>query len=159
MNKIAVISNFLAFFCFYLKNFPSWIRIRILNADPDPGGKMNADPSGSGSTALLFHYYVQLSFNLTFELLFIDNIWVFFIRPLFYKVNSFFACPYFLKLIKIVHHSILSWLKFFVNFRHFALLHAVNKFLVLVGANFFETSFWIGMHSEVNHFVIKDKTS
>ena len=24
--------------------FPSWIRIRILNADPDSGGKMNADP-------------------------------------------------------------------------------------------------------------------
>jgi hypothetical protein len=26
-----------------------WIRIRIRNADPDPGGKFNADPSGSGS--------------------------------------------------------------------------------------------------------------
>ena len=36
-NKLAVITNFLAFF---LKNFPSWIRIRILNT----GGKMNADP-------------------------------------------------------------------------------------------------------------------
>ena len=23
-----------------------------MNADPDPGGKMNADPCGSGSTAL-----------------------------------------------------------------------------------------------------------
>ena len=31
-----------------IKKFPSWIRIRILNADPDPGGKLNADPSGSG---------------------------------------------------------------------------------------------------------------
>ena len=33
----------------------SWIRIRILNAYPDPklGGKMNTDPCGSGSTALL----------------------------------------------------------------------------------------------------------
>ena len=38
-NKLAVNTNFLAFF---LKNFPSWIRIRIriLNT----GGKMNADP-------------------------------------------------------------------------------------------------------------------
>ena len=36
----------LHFFCFYLKNFPSWIRIHILNTDPDPdpGDKMNADP-------------------------------------------------------------------------------------------------------------------
>ena len=54
LNKIAVVSNFLAFFCFYLKNFPSWMM------DPDPGGKMNADPCGSGSTALvrsdLLHY-------------------------------------------------------------------------------------------------------
>ena len=25
----------------------------FLNADPDPGGEMNADPCGSGSTALL----------------------------------------------------------------------------------------------------------
>ena len=41
----------LHFFCFYLKNVPS--RIRILNADTDPGGKMNADPCRSGSTALL----------------------------------------------------------------------------------------------------------
>ena len=56
LNKIAVIRNFFAFFCFYLKNCPSWIRIRIriLNTDPDPGGKMNAaDPCGSGSTALM----------------------------------------------------------------------------------------------------------
>ena len=54
LNKTTVISNFLAFFCFYLNNFPSWIRIRILNADPDPdqGGKMNADPCRSGSAAL-----------------------------------------------------------------------------------------------------------
>ncbi len=26
----------------------SWIRIRIWNADPDPGDKFNADPCGSG---------------------------------------------------------------------------------------------------------------
>ena len=54
LNKIAVIFNFLAFLVFsvfYLKNFPSWIR--ILNAGPDPGDKMNADPCGSGSTALI----------------------------------------------------------------------------------------------------------
>ena len=34
-----------SFFSFQLTNLHSWIRIliRILNADPDPGGKMNAD--------------------------------------------------------------------------------------------------------------------
>ena len=53
LNKLSVISNFLAFFSFYLKNFPFWIRIRKLNADPDPRSKMNADPCGSGSTALV----------------------------------------------------------------------------------------------------------
>ncbi len=31
----------------------SWIRIRIRNADPDPGDKSNADPCGSGSETLL----------------------------------------------------------------------------------------------------------
>ena len=37
-NKTAIITNFsLHFFCFYWKMFPSWIRIRILNADPDTG--------------------------------------------------------------------------------------------------------------------------
>ena len=34
----------IVFFMFFPSNFPSWIRIRILNADPDPGRKMNADP-------------------------------------------------------------------------------------------------------------------
>jgi hypothetical protein len=35
-------------------NFIScWIRIRIRNADPDPGDKFNADPCGSGSETLL----------------------------------------------------------------------------------------------------------
>ena len=54
LNKLAVITNFLAFFCSYLTIFSSWIRIRILNADPDLGVKINADPCGSGyrSTAL-----------------------------------------------------------------------------------------------------------
>ena len=51
-SAILVITNFLAFVRFYLTIFPSWIRIRILNADPDPGVKMNANPCGSGSTAL-----------------------------------------------------------------------------------------------------------
>jgi hypothetical protein len=38
--------NFLAFGA----NFIScWIRIRIRNADPDPGDKSNADPCGYGS--------------------------------------------------------------------------------------------------------------
>ena len=31
-------------FLFFPQIFPSWIRIRILNADPDPEGKRNADP-------------------------------------------------------------------------------------------------------------------
>jgi hypothetical protein len=31
----------------------SWIRIRIWNADPDPGDKFNADPCGSGSETLV----------------------------------------------------------------------------------------------------------
>ena len=35
LYKIAVILNFLAFFCFYLKNFHSWIRIRA-DSDPHP---------------------------------------------------------------------------------------------------------------------------
>ena len=37
--------------CIY---FPSWIRFCILNVDPDAGGKMNADPCGSSSTAWLW---------------------------------------------------------------------------------------------------------
>jgi hypothetical protein len=34
---------------------PSWIRIRIrnLNADPDPATQINADPCGSGSETLI----------------------------------------------------------------------------------------------------------
>ena len=53
LKKLAIFTgtNFLAFFCFYLKKNIS--RIRTLNADPDLGEKMNADPCGSGSTALL----------------------------------------------------------------------------------------------------------
>ena len=45
----------LHFCCFYVKNFPWWILICILNADPDLdlGEKMNADPCGSGSTTLV----------------------------------------------------------------------------------------------------------
>ncbi len=44
-------------FCtfFYFGSFlPSWIRIRIrnLNADPDPATQINADPCGSGSATL-----------------------------------------------------------------------------------------------------------
>ena len=44
LNKVAVISNFLAFFQFLVDKFTL--------LDPDLGGKMNADPCGSGSTAL-----------------------------------------------------------------------------------------------------------
>ena len=48
LNKVAVISNFLAFFQFLVDKFTL--------LDPDPGGKMNADPCGSGSTALVLEY-------------------------------------------------------------------------------------------------------
>ena len=41
LNKIAVISNFLAFFFLFL-----FEKLSLL--DPGPGGKMNADPCGSG---------------------------------------------------------------------------------------------------------------
>jgi hypothetical protein len=34
-------------------NFYTWIRIRILNADPDPATQIYADPCGSGSATLL----------------------------------------------------------------------------------------------------------
>jgi hypothetical protein len=41
-------------------NFTScWIRIRIRNADPDPGDKFNADPCGSGSETLLTYIYIN----------------------------------------------------------------------------------------------------
>jgi hypothetical protein len=36
--------NFLAFEANFIS---SWIRIRVRNADPDPGDKSNADPCGS----------------------------------------------------------------------------------------------------------------
>ena len=45
LNKLAVIINFLAFFLFLFEKFSL--------LDPDPGVKMNADPSGSGSIALI----------------------------------------------------------------------------------------------------------
>ena len=51
--KLQLLATSLPFFCCYLKNFPSWIQIRTLNADPDPGGKIHANPYGSGSTALV----------------------------------------------------------------------------------------------------------
>ena len=55
LNKVAVISNFLAFFQFLVDKFTL--------LDPDPGGKMNADPCGSGSTALpvpLYHRSINI---------------------------------------------------------------------------------------------------
>ena len=39
---------------FYFSIFSPWIRIRILNADPVPVGKINADSCGSESRALVF---------------------------------------------------------------------------------------------------------
>ena len=62
LNKAAVISNFLAFFQFLVDKF--------ILLDPDPGGKINADPCGSGSTALLqlilkFHKFLpDMAFGL-----------------------------------------------------------------------------------------------
>ena len=48
LNKITITTNFLALFLFFFPwTFLSWIRIRKLNADPDPGGKslrMHSDP-------------------------------------------------------------------------------------------------------------------
>ena len=44
-NKITIITNLFAFFVVVIFNFSL--------QDPDPGGKVNADPYGSGSTALL----------------------------------------------------------------------------------------------------------
>ena len=48
LNKVAIISNFLAFFQFLVD------KLTLLDPDPELnlGGKMNADPCGSGSTAL-----------------------------------------------------------------------------------------------------------
>ena len=43
--KLQLLPISLHFFCFY-------ILINFFLLDPDPGGKMNTDPSGSGSTAL-----------------------------------------------------------------------------------------------------------
>ena len=44
LNKVEVINNFLAFFQLLVDKFTL--------PDPDPGGEMNADTCGSGSTAL-----------------------------------------------------------------------------------------------------------
>ncbi len=47
--------KFFTYFYFCGSFLPSWNRIRILNADPDPdpATQINADPCGSGSTTLL----------------------------------------------------------------------------------------------------------
>ena len=50
--KLAIVTTFLAFFLFLFENFSL--------LDPDPGGKINADPSGSGSTALIFDLFPPL---------------------------------------------------------------------------------------------------
>ena len=56
MELVQILFNIVVkfkFFCGYFSNFPSSTRIRIQFADPDPGEEMNADPCGSGSTALI----------------------------------------------------------------------------------------------------------
>ena len=45
--KICINSGFLQL------NIPCWIRVRISNTDPDPGGDLNTDPPGSGTLQLL----------------------------------------------------------------------------------------------------------
>ena len=42
--KLQLLIFSLHFFGSYFSNFSSWIRKRIFHADPDPEGKMNADP-------------------------------------------------------------------------------------------------------------------
>ena len=44
IKKLHLLPISLHFFSCYFYIFPSWIRIRICNGDPDPEGKMNADP-------------------------------------------------------------------------------------------------------------------
>ena len=57
LNKTAIITNFLAVFLFLFEKFS------LVEPDPDPGGKMNADPCRSISTALLLtHYIVPFSY-------------------------------------------------------------------------------------------------
>ena len=51
LNKLADFTNFLAFFLFLFEKF--------FLLDPDTGGKMNADPCGSGSIALA-HFFSQV---------------------------------------------------------------------------------------------------
>ena len=54
LYKVAVISNFLAFIQFIVDKF-------TLLA-PDPGGKMNEDPCGSGSMRLRIHSPAVMEF-------------------------------------------------------------------------------------------------
>jgi hypothetical protein len=49
----------LDFFHFCGSYLSSWIRIRNLNADPDPATQINADPCGSGyGSETLFFLYI-----------------------------------------------------------------------------------------------------
>ena len=67
---ITISNNFLSYFMFFTQNSPSWIRIRILNTDPDPGGKMNADPDpqpwfpSKKICTLLLHIYVCSGYSI-----------------------------------------------------------------------------------------------
>jgi hypothetical protein len=53
MSQITL-NDMIFFLAFGAKFISCWIRIRIRNADPDPGYKSNADPCGSGYETLLF---------------------------------------------------------------------------------------------------------
>ncbi len=50
----------LDFFYFCGSFLPAWIRIRNLNADPDPATQINADPCGSGSETLYLTSYIRI---------------------------------------------------------------------------------------------------
>ena len=61
--KLQLLAISLPFSCFYLKNFPSWIRIQEV-----PGGKMNADPDpqpwlGPKRTTVVVRIRIQIIMN------------------------------------------------------------------------------------------------
>jgi hypothetical protein len=46
LKNMQILDFFFLYFCGSF--WPSWIRIRNLNANPDPATQINADPCGSG---------------------------------------------------------------------------------------------------------------
>ena len=58
-SKNTINTNFLAFFHFFKSKFTP--------LDPDPGGKMNVDPYGAGSRALVFSFSFMVFFYVFFQ--------------------------------------------------------------------------------------------